>query len=132
MKTKTWYLGYLLVDPPRYHRVFEFTYGTTEDKDGMESRFQPCFVEEIRSLKRFQEFTTANVVGQFQAWLRHDQRLWELKRDAKSDDKMLESLIVDVMTSCARDNISQLLPALSKSLDELSYLFTTTSNCRAP
>jgi len=99
--------------------VFEFTYGTTEDKDDMESRFQPCFVDEIRSLKRFQEFTTANVVGQFQAWFRGGQRLSELRCGINSDDKMLESLIVDVMTSCARDDIRQLLPALSKSLDEI-------------
>ena len=103
--------GYLLVDPPRYHRVFDFTYGRTEEGDKMVSKFRPCFLDDVRPLKRFRDQVAVDIVGIF---TRSNPR-----QNQHMDGGKLKAEVREIIAAYVCDDSSQVLRAMSRSLDEI-------------
>ncbi|KAK0634135.1 cora-like Mg2+ transporter protein-domain-containing protein [Immersiella caudata] len=49
------WIGYLLVDPIRYHRVFDIAYGETKDDDKIRPVSRKCFVDDLRPIERLRD-----------------------------------------------------------------------------
>ncbi|KAK0654875.1 cora-like Mg2+ transporter protein-domain-containing protein [Cercophora newfieldiana] len=95
--------GYLLVDPIRYHRVFDIEYGETEEKDTMKARYRRCFIEDSRPIERFKEAIQNFIATDSDIDRGYPATHWV---------KVLVSRII-------HDDIAEVLGAMSKSLDQI-------------